>query len=124
MTKFPFATVALVVAATTVLPASVQARSPYDGRWSVTIQTTNGPCDPAYRYSLSIVNGNVSYDGDGSFDVRGRVANNGAVRVRVGRGGQYADGVGRLHATTGAGQWQGIGATGACSGRWTAGRRG
>ena len=126
MTRFSSAAVAFIVAMTvSVLPGSVQARSMFDGRWSVTIQTLSGACDQAYRYSINIVNGNVSYDGDGSFDIRGRVANNGSVRVRVARGAQYADGVGRLYASSGAGEWRGIGGSGgACSGRWTASRRG
>ena len=53
------------------------AATPYDGRWTVVIQTGRGNCDAAYRYGLNIVNGNVTYDGSGGFDVRGRVAGNG-----------------------------------------------
>ena len=72
------------------------AASPYDGRWSVVIETSHGNCYRAYRYGLNIVNGNVSYAGDAAFDIRGRVADNGAVHVRVSRGSSYADGTGRL----------------------------
>ena len=42
------------------------------------------------------MNGNVTYDGSGGFDVRGHVAGNGAVRVRVSSGRSFADGNGRL----------------------------
>jgi hypothetical protein len=114
----------LVAAATACSTAGVAtAASPFDGRWSVVIQTDRGNCDQAYRYGLSIVNGNVTYAGDSSFDVRGHVANNGAVHVRVSRGATYADGHGRLSQDSGSGQWQGAG-TGLCSGRWFAERRG
>jgi hypothetical protein len=95
----------------------------YDGRWSVVIQTEKGDCDAAYRYGLSIQNGNVTYAGDDAFEVRGRVAHNGKVHVRVGRGSTYADGRGRLSRDSGSGQWHGVGG-GACSGRWFAERRG
>jgi hypothetical protein len=115
----------LVAAAAVCNPAAMaSAASPYDGRWSVVIQTDQGNCDQAYRYGLSIVNGNVSYAGDvASFDVRGRVANNGAVHVRVSHGATYADGNGRLSDSTGSGIWHGVG-SGTCSGRWFAERRG
>jgi hypothetical protein len=101
---------------------TASAATPYDGRWSVVIQTTQGNCDQAYRYGLNIVNGNVTYGGGGSFDVRGRVAGNGAVHVRVSSGRSYADGSGRLSRTTGSGVWRGVG-NGACSGRWFAEKR-
>ncbi len=121
MRRYGFAL--LVAAAAAAGSAGVAwASTPYDGRWSVVIQTTRGNCDQAYRYGLNIVNGNVTYDGGGGFDVRGRVAGNGAVRVRVSSGGSYADGSGRLSQTSGSGQWRGVG-NGVCSGRWYAERR-
>ena len=96
---------------------------PFDGRWSVVIQTEKGDCDAAYRYGLSIQNGNVTYAGDDAFEVSGRVGHNGKVHVRVARGSSYADGRGRLSRDSGSGQWRGVGG-GACSGRWFAERRG
>jgi hypothetical protein len=114
---------ALLVAAAAVGSTDVaSAATPYDGRWSVVIQTSRGNCDQAYRYGLHIVNGNVTYDGSGGFDVRGRVAGNGAVRVRVSSGRSYADGSGHLARTNGSGTWTGVG-NGVCSGRWFAERR-
>jgi hypothetical protein len=115
---------ALLVAATAAAGSAgvASAATPYDGRWSVVIQTTRGNCDQAYRYGLNIVNGNVTYDGNGGFDVRGRVAGNGAVRVRVSSGRSYADGSGHLARTSGSGVWKGVG-NGVCSGRWLAERR-
>ncbi len=116
---------ALLVATTAAFgPAGVaSAGSPFDGRWSDVVATQRGDCDRAYRYGLVITNGNVSYAGDASFEIRGRVAGNGAVHVRVSRGSTYADGHGRLSRTNGSGVWKGFG-TGVCSGRWFAERRG
>jgi hypothetical protein len=116
---------ALLVAATAAVnfAARASAASPFDGRWSVVIETERGNCDRAYRYGLLIQNGNVTHSGDSAFDVRGHVAGNGAVRVRVSRGESYADGNGRLSRDAGTGVWRGVG-DGACSGHWFAERRG
>ena len=119
MRRYGFAL--LVAAAAAVSAGSVaSAATPYDGRWSVVIQTTRGNCDQAYRAALNIVNGNVT--SDGGFDARGRVGAGGSVHVRVSSGGSYADGSGRLSRTSGAGTWRGVG-NGVCSGRWTAEKR-
>ncbi len=121
MRRYGFALLVAATAAAGVADAAAAATA-YDGRWSVIIQTTRGNCDQAYRYGLNIVNGNVTYDGSGGFDVRGRVAGNGAVHVRVSSGRSYADGSGRLSRTGGSGVWRGVG-NGVCSGRWVAEKR-
>jgi hypothetical protein len=120
MRRYGFAL--LVAAAAVGSMGAASGATPYDGRWSVVIQTTRGNCDQAYRYGLNIVNGNVTYDGSGGFDVRGRVAGNGAVRVRVSSGRSYADGSGHLARASGSGTWKGVG-NGVCSGRWYAEKR-
>ena len=45
---------------------TADARTSYDGSWSVLIVTDSGTCDRAYRYGLEISNGNVLYGGGGS----------------------------------------------------------
>ena len=113
-----------LAAATVLLAAgSASARTPYDGQWSVLILTKSGPCDPAYRYGLSVRNGRVSYEGSASINVSGRVSGNGAVSVRVSAGSQGADGSGRLGKTSGGGNWRGLGSMGTCAGTWSAERR-
>ncbi len=121
MRRYGFALLVAAAAAAGLADAT-SAATPFDGRWSVVIQTTRGSCDQAYRYGLNIVNGNVTYDGSGGFDVRGRVAAGGAVHVRVSSGASYADGHGRLTRTSGSGTWRGVG-NGTCSGRWFAEKR-
>jgi len=103
-------------------PATAQAA--FNGIWSVLIMTDRGACDRAYRYPVRIANGRVSYAGQADFNVNGRVARNGAVSVSVNRGEQRASGSGRLNGGWGAGTWRGAGGQSACSGSWTAEKRG
>ena len=114
----------LVVAGLTLAASSpAAARTPYDGNWSVLIVTRSGPCDTAYRYGLSIRNGQVFYEGSASVNVQGRVGSNGGVSVTVSAGSQGASGSGRLSRNFGSGQWRGSGSMGTCVGTWSAERR-
>ena len=124
MKSHPRAWLALsALALSGILATPVAARTPYDGSWSVVIMTQRGACESAYRFSLAITNGIVSYPWDTSVVANGRVGKGGAVRVAVASGGQRANGAGRLFATSGGGSWQGVGSSGVCSGRWTAQRQ-
>jgi hypothetical protein len=107
-----------------VLPDTASAQRGFDGQWSVLIVTQRGSCDRAYRYGVSIRGGRVYYDG-GVVNFSGRVAGNGAVSVRVSSGNAFANGSGRLsNRGTGSGRWAGRSGGDACSGYWTAERRG
>ena len=116
---------ALAILASSALPASpapMGATKPnFDGTWSVLIVTEQGTCDRAYRYPVKIENGSVGYAGSASFNVSGKVGDNGSVTVTVSRGSQSARGQGRLSATDGSGMW--TAGSGECSGTWTAERR-
>jgi hypothetical protein len=114
--------VTLALAAATLAPAPVAARANFDGNWNVLIVTDSGPCDRAYRFGLSIRNGDVFYNGSTPVNVDGRVNSNGSVRVRVRAGSQGANGAGRLSRDYGRGQWRGTGSSGSCAGSWTAQR--
>jgi hypothetical protein len=94
--------------------------SPYDGAWSVVIQTARGDCPGAIRAGVRIFGGRV-LSNDPGYSVEGRVAANGALRVNVSAGGQGAGGFGRLWRTAGRGLWRAW--SGQCSGQWTAARR-
>jgi hypothetical protein len=102
---------------------SASARTVYDGVWSVVVAAQTGTCSGAYRYPVAIVNGYVRHvdPGDQSFDIHGRVGSGGRLSVRVSRGDQRADGVGRLSRVTGGGIWR---SPSGCAGRWEATRRG
>ena len=112
-------TLATLVGATAYAAMPAQAKTNFDGNWSVVIITEKGTCDRSYRYPVRISDGMVGYAGEASFSVSGRVGANGKVTVTVSRGDQRASGSGQLSATAGAGSWSG----GDCSGTWEAERR-
>lgn len=102
----------------------VQARTPYDGGWSVVIAGQRGACaGSSYRFAIQIINGIIRYGGSEA-QFSGRVSQNGAVSVGVRAGDQVAVGGGRLGRNTGAGSWRGRSGQGACAGSWSAQRRG
>ena len=107
-----------------VSPPPAAFAATQDGNWSVLIITEKGDCDRGYRYGLKVENGRVSYNGDGSVNLAGTVASNGAVNVSIKLGDKGAAGTGHLSASSGAGTWHGIGSSGTCAGRWEAERRG
>jgi hypothetical protein len=105
-----------------MIAAPAIAGTPYDGDWSVVIATLGGACPPSVRYGVQIINGMV-VNPSGQAQVRGRVSPNGAVRVTVQTGGQWASGSGRLSSARGGGVWRGQGNAGFCQGTWVAERR-
>jgi len=112
-------TLATLLGATVYATLPAQAKTSYDGNWSVVIVTEKGTCDRSYRYPVRITDGTVGYAGEASFNVSGRVNPNGAVTVTVSRGKQAASGSGKLSGDYGTGSWSG----GECSGTWQAERR-
>src|SRR5258708_24036053 len=108
---------ALVIAA----PAfgAAQARTVYDGRWSLSIMTTRGVCD-AYNFPVDITNGRVSFPG--LVRANGRVTGKGSVRVFVAAMGQSASGSGRLSMSSGSGRWSGRSGDDRGPGHWIAQR--
>ena len=108
-----------LMGATAYLTLPAQAKTTFDGNWSVVIITEKGTCDRSYRYPVRINGGSVGYAGEASFNVSGRVAPNGSVTVSVSRGEKRANGSGKLSGDSGFGSWSG----GECSGTWQAERR-
>ena len=113
----PALTLSMLLVAAAWLPA--QAKTSFDGKWSVVIITEKGSCDRSYRYPVRIDGGTVGYAGEASFNVSGRVMPNGKVTVSVSRGDKRANGSGQLSGDFGTGSWSG----GECSGTWQAERR-
>ena len=98
---------------------AAQARTVYDGRWSLSIMTTRGACD-AYNFPVDIANGRVSFPG--LVRANGRVTGNGSVRVFVAAMDKSASGSGKLSMSSGSGRWSGRSGDDRCSGSWTAHR--
>ena len=101
-----------VAAGCVTIAAPAVARTPYDGDWSVVITTRGGACQPDIRYGVQIINGMVVNPAGGQAQIQGSVSRNGAVRVTVQAGGQWASGSGRLNSTRGGGVWRGQGNAG------------
>jgi hypothetical protein len=116
----PSVIAAAIMAGTIVASTASFAVPRYDGLWSVSIVTEKGDCDRGYRYPVRISNGTLANAGDTMFTITGKVAGTGAVTVTVNAAGRSATGSGRLAGNIGTGSWSG----GACSGSWTAERRG
>lgn len=117
------AQVSLLAIACFAVAAPALARSQFDGDWSVVIVTRGGACEPSFRYGVTISDGAVINSGGSPADVRGRVSPNGAVRVSVQWGNEWASGSGRLGRNSGGGRWRGQGSAGTCEGTWIAQRR-
>ena len=111
----------ILALATTILAFNIaDARTPYDGSWSVSITTHSGDCVPTYQFQLQIINGIVSYRGPAN--VHGRISVGGAVNVSVSTESQQATGFGKLSGRSGSGRWTGRSSTNRCSGSWFAQR--
>lgn len=102
------------------LNSVAQARSAYDGSWNLLFVTQRGNCDPAYNFTVNIVDGIVTHPNLVKF--RGYVARSGAVRASVTVHEKYASGSGRLSSSSGRGTWSGYSGNARCSGYWTAQR--
>jgi hypothetical protein len=111
----------LAVVCVAALATESPARTPFDGAWSVLIVTTRGDCDRAFRYGVTIDNGNIIYDG-GVVNLYGRVGGNGALRATVTSGNARANATGRLNRRAGSGGWYGNSGQNVCSGYWQANR--
>jgi hypothetical protein len=107
------------VAITQACISTAAAGTIYDGRWSLTIQTTRGDCT-TYNFPVEIRNGRVSFPG--LVRANGRVTGKGFVRVFVAVTGKSASGSGRLTQSSGSGRWSGKAGTERCAGVWTAAR--
>lgn len=107
-------------AAAIALAGYSKAGASHDGVWRVTIITQSGECDPAYSYTVKVAGGQVSYAGNGGFDISGNVGEAGNVNVSISNGDQRANASGKLAGNAGAGHWSGKSASTACSGRWEA----
>ncbi len=115
----PIIAAVLLLACTPSDAARRVGGSAYDGTWSVAIYTLRGDCG-SVRVAAQIVGGRV-YSKDQSYQSKGVVGANGAIRVSVAGGGLSASGSGRLSANSGAGRW--ASSRGECSGSWSASRR-
>ena len=101
---------------------SANAANKFDGMWSAVFRTTSGPCQPAYRGAVQVVNGVVQIASTGG-SLSGRVSANGAVSATGYMGANMGVASGRVSANSGNGTWRARMEGGNCAGVWTAQRR-
>jgi len=118
MKKYLLSTV--ISCAALLLATTANARSSYDGSWSLVFFTQRGACDSTYNFSVNVNDGVLTHPNLVKF--RGYVGRSGAVRASVTVQDKYASGSGRLTAGSGRGTWSGRAGGERCSGYWTAQR--
>jgi hypothetical protein len=112
--------VSSVVTPSGAAPKAARTRA-FDGLWSVSISTRQGPCS-TYRYPARIAGGRVTQaEPDFTYQISGAVNSGGGIVVTVSSGGQSATGRGHMTRSQGSGTWRSAG--GQCSGTWSAARR-
>jgi hypothetical protein len=113
--------IAMLASCALLLPAATaEARSPFDGQWSITFITQSGDCNPTYNYSINIENGAITSPNVETF--RGNVTSAGAVRASVAVQDKRALGSGKLTGVRGRGTWSGYSGNQRCGGSWAAER--
>jgi hypothetical protein len=111
---------ASVCAAMAVIAMSnADAASKFDGTWSAVFRTKSGPCQPAYRGAVQVVDGNMEVAGAGG-SLSGRVLSNGSVKATGNMGSNYGAASGRVSGNSGSGTWRARMESGSCTGVWTA----
>ena len=103
-----------------LLAMAAEARSSFDGQWSITFATQSGDCNPTYNFSVNIENGVITSPNAETF--RGNVTSSGAVRASVTVQEKHASGSGKLTGVLGRGTWIGWSGDQRCVGSWTAQR--
>ena len=96
----------------------------FDGSWTITAVTEEGPCPASTRYQVQIKDSDASIPGD-EIDVDGGVSQGGTVQATIVKGANRVPIAGTLDAAgSGSGTWRTTGGIVGCSGRWSARRSG
>jgi hypothetical protein len=117
--------VSLLTMTSALIGNTAMAQQQFDGRWSVHAIPEKGACRRAHHYPVVVKDGVASDPASQrkSDNVTGRLEASGRVRFIVERRGTRTDITGTLEERSGSGHWT-ISGRLACSGRWTASRRG
>ncbi|GJE51439.1 hypothetical protein GOFOIKOB_4498 [Methylobacterium tardum] len=127
MARTPAAVLAAALSISALCPASaatkkVHVPDQYDGSWSITAVTTEGPCSPSTTYHVQIKDNDTSIPGE-DIDIDGSVTSSGVVTATITKGSVKVPITGSLDPKgTGRGTWQTKGGLVACTGSWSATR--
>ena len=99
--RLPILATICAAAAIVAMPGA-NAASKFDGTWTAVFRTRSGPCQPAYRGAVQVVDGVMEVGGTmGS--LIGRVSRNGSVRATGYMGANYGVASGRVSGNFGSG---------------------
>ncbi|GJD82330.1 heme utilization protein [Methylobacterium haplocladii] len=121
------ATTAMIFGAQATADAAtkkIRVPAQFDGSWTITAVTNDGPCSASTSYQVQIKGSDASIPGD-EIDIAGGVSTNGAVRATITKGSNTVPIIGRLKRQgVGTGTWRTSGGLVACGGSWNARRAG
>ena len=129
MTRIPAAVLTTCLVTALVVPAEaarrkVQVPDRFDGSWSITAVTKDGPCPASTSYQVQIKDSDASVPGD-EIDVDGGVSQSGTVQATIIKGANRVPIAGTLDTKgSGSGTWHTTGGIVSCSGSWSARRAG
>jgi hypothetical protein len=103
--------------------AAFAKSAPFDGSWSMVLQTTSGHCG-VIKIGMAVSGGHISAT-SGKFVMHkialaGLISGSGATKINGVAGPRQAIGTGKFTKAKGVGKWNGTGPSGVCSGVWTA----
>jgi hypothetical protein len=105
---------ALATAGILLAPVQSEARSSFDGQWTIRAAASPGACTDRYQMTVRVADGRVIYRGLLAAVASGTVRNDGRITMQLGE----ARVTGRLGGDNGGGNW----ASSRCRGAWTASR--
>jgi hypothetical protein len=102
----------------------VQVPDRFDGSWTITAVTKEGPCAASTNYQVQINNGAAAIP-DPDIAIDGEVLDSGGVQATITKGSNKAPISGSLYpGGSGSGAWHTSGGLLTCSGSWSAKRTG
>lgn len=103
---------------------NVQVPDQFDGSWTITAVTKDGPCAASTSYQVRIKNGDAAIP-DPDITIDGGVSGNGGVQATITKGSNKAPISGSLDPKgSGSGTWHTSGGLLTCRGSWSAKRTG
>ncbi|MCE4225257.1 heme utilization protein [Methylobacterium sp. C25] len=102
----------------------VRVPDQFDGSWTITAVTNDGPCPASTTYQVQVKGRNASVPGE-NVDIAGGVSASGMVQATITKGSNKLPISGNLKRQgSGSGTWRTSGGFVACSGSWNAKRIG
>jgi ABC-type glycerol-3-phosphate transport system substrate-binding protein len=101
----------------------VQVPNQFDGSWTITATTAEGPCSASTSYQVQIKDSDASIPGE--VDIDGGVSASGSVQATITQGSNKVPISGSLDPKgSGSGTWRTSGSLVECRGHWSAKRAG